>query len=130
MFQAVIINHVIPVVIQIVPPAYFLVTTTIYLHASEWQKTFRRQIMKEHNSSSVWPRPGLESPSLLIDCRSPCVCNTQRPKISCRKQNRPADGTIQFSSSCNRHRGPCVIKEIYRESSYELPLLMQLRNHF
>jgi len=103
MFQTVIINHVIPVVVQIVPPAHFLVAPAIYLHASERQTLFRRQIMKEHNISLVWLRPGLDSAFLLIDCRSPCACNTQRPKISCRKQIRPADGTIQFSSSCSRH---------------------------
>lgn len=129
-FQTAIINHFIPVVVQIVPPAHFLVATAIYLHVSEWQTIFRRQIMKEHNISPVWPRPVLDNASLLIDCRSPCACNTRRPKISDRKQIIPADGTVQYSSSCSRqHRGPCVIKEIYEEISYELLRLMQLRNN-
>lgn len=45
MFQTVIINHVIPAVFQIFPPAHFLVTPAIYLHASEWQIIFHRKLM-------------------------------------------------------------------------------------
>jgi hypothetical protein len=71
MFQALIINYVIPVVAQMVLPSHFLVTPAIYLQASEWKKIFLRQIMKGQRSSPVWPLSGLDRVSFFIDCRIP-----------------------------------------------------------